>query len=108
MSQSFQVFLIFEGKTYTQMVSKNLKCIDLMLMICKRFKLPYIYDGENFTHQFPFYMVTNTKTISYNNFETVEDFNNYYSSQQISTDSSIHVHINFHSKIWNHSLISNI
>jgi len=100
----FQIFVIFEGRTTSFYVSDQTNINDFKKELAKKFKLPYIIDMDTFPElksRTPFYLIHSGKRLDVMEFNTILDYNRYYTKYNIIKESTIRLTIIFSSKIWN-------
>lgn len=108
--QTFQIFVVFKGKTFTFNVSEQTNISVFKKMLAKKFKLPYVKNLELYPQlksPVPFYLRYSSKRLDDKGFLTIADFNRYYDKCPIVKESSIQLMIMFSSKIW-HMIKENI
>ena len=108
--QTFQIFIVFKGKTFTFNVSEQTNISIFKKMLAKKFRLPYIKNLELYPQlksPTPFYLRYSGKRLDDKGFVTISDFNQYYDNYPIVKESSIQLMIIFSSKIW-HMIKENI
>jgi hypothetical protein len=103
-NENFQIFVVFEGKTYSCEASYLTNILDFKKFLAKKFKLPYIKNMTLFPEldsPTPFYLKYSSKRVDDSKFDTILDFNNYHQQYQIEKEATIQLMIIFSSKIWN-------
>ena len=103
-NENFQIFVVFEGKTYSCDVSYMTNILEFKKYLAKKFKLPYIKNMTLFPEldsPTPFYLKYLSKRVDDSKFDTILDFNNYHKKNQIEKEATIQLMIIFSSKIWN-------
>lgn len=99
----YQVFIVFNNKSYTIEISDNTKIRDLMRNLAIKFTLPFIDDLSLYPeikHSAPFYLRYSSKALDENQFETIGDFNKFYHGITIEKEASFHLMMSYSSKIW--------
>ena len=102
-TESYQIFVVFEGKSYSLDVNDQTSISDFKLELAKKFRLPYIKDLSLFPElksPTPFYLRYSSRNLDDWRFETFDDFNKHYPSKPIEKEATIQLMISFSSRIW--------
>ena len=95
----YQIFYRFNSKTYTYDMEDNKSIKQLKWDICQKFNLPYEICDMCEILKTPFYLTVG-KNILDKRYLTIKDFNDEHPKNLIEKETTIHVRINVHSKLF--------